>query len=274
MNSPIIGVSSWALHRELGSPPFYGAAQGGPISANGNARLSLLEMPAELAKRGIGMMEICHFHLPSCDAGYLRELRESIEKSGVQLHALLIDDGDLTNPETCHRDLEWITDWLPVAAQLGAKKARVIAGKSAGPGAVSTSATMLRLLSRFAQAQGVRINTENWFPLLNTPAAVLQLLTETEGRADLNLDFGNWSGAAKYDDLAAIAPYATSCHAKADFAEDGALVADDYARCLNLPYPPEFRGPFTLVAGGSGESDWQGIEATRDFILQHFAATA
>lgn len=268
MNNPQIAVSSWALHRTLGSPPFRGVEDG--LTDSPELRHALLKLPAQIAAHGIGAMELCHFHLPARDEAFLRQLRAALDHAGVKLHALLVDDGDLTSAETAHRDMEWIGDWLPVAERLGAQKVRVIAGKTNGENAVSTSAMLLRLLARYAAAHHLRLTTENWFPLLSSPVAVLRLLEETEGRVGLNLDFGNWSGESKYDDLAAIAPFAESCHAKADFAADGTLVADDYARCLNLPYPPEFRGPFTLVAGGPHD-DWQGIEATRDFILQHFA---
>ena len=266
MKNPIIAVSSWALHEELGKPSFYGATDEKiPLESHNNGELSLLEMPAALKKRGIRTMEICHFHLPSRDKDYLEALREKMDISGVTLHALLIDDGDLTNAETGPRDLEWIHDWLPVAARLGAQKARVIAGKTKGESCLKTSALMLRLLARYAEALRVQLTIENWFPLLETPESVQQLLNNTEGRVQLNLDFGNWSGPDKYENLAAIAPHATSCHAKADFDDAGNLDETDFARCLALPYSADFHGPFTLVAGG-----WSGIEKSRDFILQHF----
>ena len=263
MKDPIIAVSSWALHRTLGAPPFWGV--GGTPNDTPELRGALLALPAQIATRHIQVMELCHFHLPTLDGEFLSELRGALAESGVTLHALLVDDGDLTNPQTCQRDLQWIGDWLPVASALGAQKVRVIAGKTTGEKAISTSAMLLRLLSRYAAAEGLRLTTENWFPPLASPASVLALLDACEGAVGLNLDFGNWSGPTKYDDLATIAPRAESCHAKADFKDDGTLDADDYAQCLSLPYPADFRGPFTLVAG-----DWPGIEATRDFILSHF----
>lgn len=271
MKDPIIAVSSWALHRTLGSPPFRGVEDG--LTDTIELRHALLKLPSQIAAHGIHMMELCHFHLPSRDEAFLHQLRAALDHAGVKLHALLVDDGDLTSAKNGHRDLEWIFDWLPVAEQLGAQKVRVIGGKTTCDTAVSISAMMLRLLSRYASAHNLRLTTENWFPVLSSPAALRQLLEATEGRVGLNHDFGNWGGVTKYDDLAAIAPYAESCHAKADFAADGSLMADDYARCLALPYSPEFYGPFTIVAGGPHD-DWQGIETTRDFILQHFAGTS
>jgi sugar phosphate isomerase/epimerase len=154
---------------------------------------------------------------------------------------------------------------------LGAQKVRVIAGKTTEKDAVATSAMLLRLMSRYAESHNLRLSTENWYPVLSTPEAVLQVMRETEGRVGFNLDFGNWDGPSKYEDLAAIAPHAESCHAKANFVGT-AVDAGDYTRCLNLPYPDGFRGPFTIVAGGP-DNDWQGIEATRDFVIEHYSQT-
>ncbi|HEX9996928.1 MAG TPA: TIM barrel protein [Abditibacterium sp.] len=259
------GVSSWAVHDDLGAPPISGVESGAVISdfKNSNAAISLLELPAELAKRGFDCLQICQFHLPTRDAAYLDELRASIESSGLQLHALLADDGDLTHPENGARDENWIADWLPIAAKLGAKNVRVIAGKTKGEDALQRSAAALKRLAAQGESQGVSIITENWFDLLDSPAAVHELLGQTEGKIGFLLDFGNWNGEDKHEKLAQIAPLANSCHAKAEFLESGALDEADYARSLRLPYSPEFRGPFVLVNGGLN-----GIGKLRDFIGQ------
>lgn len=90
--SPLIGISSWAVHHALGAPRGFGVEAGNsvPSFAPQNARLSLLELPAELARQGFDSLQICHFHLPSRDAAYLAELRAAIADSGIELHALLV----------------------------------------------------------------------------------------------------------------------------------------------------------------------------------------
>ena len=94
----LVGVSSWALHSLLGSPPIYGPEAGNivPDSTRGRtatASLSLLELPAELARRGFDSLQICHFHLPTREPAYLAELRDSIAASGLPLGAVLVDAG-------------------------------------------------------------------------------------------------------------------------------------------------------------------------------------
>lgn len=269
-NSPTVAVSSWALHRALGAPPFWGVSQI-PIAVDKKGALPLLELPAELARRGFDTMELCHFHLPSRDAVYLGELKSALEISGVRLLSLLIDDGDITHPESSARDVEWTADWIPVARELGAQRMRVIAGKSTHDGALSQSASCLKKLAARAGQNGVRLTTENWFEVTNSPSSVLQLLDACEGEVGFNLDFGNWSGAQKYQDLAAIAPRAESCHAKAEYSASNEIEAEDYARCLQIMREANFDGAFTLVSGGAGENDWRGVELARDFITEFFA---
>ena len=263
--SPIIGVSSWALHAELGAPPIWGVEAGATIPHFdcAAARLSLLELPAILAARGFGCLQICHFHLPARDASYLDELRASIAESGLELHAFLADAGDITHPEHGARDAAWISGWIEVAARLGARHLRAIAGQTVADGALERSAQTLSKLAVDARASGVEIITENWFDLLSTPDAVTQLIARTNGEIGLLLDWSNWNGPAKYERLAAIAPLAQSCHVQLEFLAPNRVDEKDAVRCLELPYPRDFDGPLVLVNGGI-----QGIEVVRDALIK------
>jgi hypothetical protein len=266
--APTIGVSSWALHQELGEQPIYGVEWGErvPDHTPTSSKLSLLELPAALARQGFDTIQICHFHLPSRDAAYLARLKEAIQSSGLSLHALLVDEGDITHPENGERDEAWIRGWIPVAAQLGAQQIRVIAGKTNRAGAIEHSARVLKSLAADAAAQNVSILTENWFDVLSTPAAVHELLERCDGETKFLLDFSNWGGTGKYDDLAHIATFASSCHVQVTFFDANHIDEDDFTRCLQLPYPDTFNGPFVLVNGGL-----DGVGLLRDFIRAQYA---
>ena len=270
-----LSTSTWSLHRALGAPPIYGAAQGDdvPTFAPGSGALALTELPTRLAAMGIATLEICHFHLPSRDPNYLRELRAALEGANVELFTLLVDEGDLTRAETAARDLDWIASWLPIAEQLGAKCVRVIAGKSApSPQTLTRSRDALLSLAARAESRGLRLMTENWFDLLCNADAVLQLFGGLDERVGLCLDFGNWDGADKYAQLAQIAPLAQSCHARADWV--GAppqLDEDDFTRCLELTRAANFAGPYTLIPSGPFGDEWEALgrarDVARDFVV-------
>jgi sugar phosphate isomerase/epimerase len=136
-------VSSWSLHRTLGrfvsgDAPGNGSRFSQP--ARSSEGLALLDLPAELRKRGFDALQICHFHLPSRSESYMEELRAALTESGIELEMLLIDDGDLTNLEGGDLDEAWIGGWLDTATALGARRARVCAGRSSpSPGLIAES---------------------------------------------------------------------------------------------------------------------------------------
>jgi len=265
-----ISVSSWSLHRHLGRPQIYGVESGRtiPIESHNQGDFSLLELPERIASFGIHTLEICHFHLPSLDPGYLAELRQAIVAAGVELFSLLVDDGDVTHPERGEEDLAWIESWLDVGAALGSQCMRVIAGKQpARADTVKLSQQRLASLADKAEAHGVRLMTENWFPLLATPQTVVQLLESLDGRVGLCLDFGNWQGEEKYAGFRVIAPYAESCHAKGQFDENGRLQRDDYERCLDITRSADFAGPYTLIYDSRmPANEWDGLAAEREIV--------
>ena len=266
---PRLSVSTWSLHRQLGCPDFYGPEEGKqiPVATHGRGEISLLEVPARVAKFGINTLELCHFHIPSLDKGYLNELQGALEGANVELFSLLIDHGDITHPEYADRDLDWINEWIEIAGMLGATCARVIAGKAApSTQALEMSRNGLQQLAERAESNGVRLMTENWFSILSTPENVLTLLDRLDGEVGFCLDFGNWSGATKYTDLEAIAPRADSCHTKAHFPVPGEMDKDDYIRCLDLTRDAGFSGPHTLIYDGPGDDEWQGLNIEREVV--------
>ena len=265
-----LSVSTWSLHRALGSPAFYGPEQAGQSGSlpTGPAKMSLLELPAAIAAHGFRSLDLCHFHLPSLDAAYLTELRAELQRAGITLWTLLVDSGDITHAEQGARDLAWVQGWLPVAGALGAKTVRVIAGKSdPDTASLQTSLKGMKQLARIAKQHGVQLTIENWFALLGKPAQVFWMLEQMNGQLQLKLDFGNWSGPTKYDDLAQIAPFAESCHTKAHFNSRYEIARDDFVRCLEITKAAKFDGPHTLIYDdAAGVDEWQGLKIEADIV--------
>lgn len=273
-NQKRLSVSTWSLHHQLGAPPIYGPSAEFPSFDP----TPLLKLPAQLAAFGIHTLEICHFHLPSREDEFLAQLRAELEKHHIELWALLIDDGDiddgdLNSPEHATRDQNWIESWLPIAAKLGAKNARIIAGKGKPtPENLAQSITALTSLANTADSLGLQLLTENWFDLTGTPAATIHLLEAMQGRLGLCLDFGNWGGPSrpeKYAELAQIALYARSCHTKA-FFQNGEINREDYEKVLDITREADFNGPYTLIYDSGGD-EWRGLEAEREVVEPYLA---
>ena len=237
--APSYAISTWSLNRTLRT-------------------VELIDVPADLRRRGFEAVQFCHFDLPSRDAGYLSELRSSLDEAGIALDALLIDDGDLTDPREADKQQAWISSWLDAAVELGADKARVIAGKST-PTAERLATSGRRLARLAADHPEVRIVTENWLALVPTAADVRALLDPTDRRVGLLIDLGNWTGEDRYDELAAIADLAETCHAKCHADADG-LDTDDFRRSLSVLKDAGYDGPLALVYDGPDDDEWGHLE--------------
>lgn len=267
-----LSVSSWSLHRTLGRPTFYGPGEVLPADSHGRG-LHLLELPAALRRAEIATLEICHFHLPSTEGGYLAELRASLEESGIELFSLLVDAGDIVHPDRGGEELRWVASWVDTAAALGSRCVRAIAGKQeANPQTLAASAAGLGELARQAGDAGVRLMTENWFALTEVAGDLRQLLERLEGEVGLCLDFGNWKGGDKYERLGAVADLAESCHAKPQFDEIGLPQRADFVRCLDLLRGVSFAGPYTLIYDGPLDDEWDGIGLESALVAPYIEA--
>ena len=250
-----IAISTWALHRR--------------ISVDG---LPLIELPAEVAAHGYDAIELCHFHLPETSDEYLGALRKALQESGVRLQSLLIDDGDVSDEDKSAESESWISDQVKIAARLGAERARVIAGKQPySQEAFDRAQQALTRLANQAESSGVRLTTENWYPLLSTPEAVLAMLDALQGKLGLCGDFGNWPTPLKYETLPHILHRAETMHAKCEFLEGVAVDRDDYDRCLSIAKDANFGGTYVFVNGGPNTGtvaeEWNAVDATRDALL-------
>ena len=264
-----VSVSTWALHPLIGTcaPGRPGNPDASMMSSQ-TGTLDLLDVPAALAAQGYKTMELCHFHVPSRAPEYLAQFKAAREAAGVELWSVLIDDGDINDPENGDRDRNWALGWIDDAHALGSRCVRVIGGKQpATPENLRRSHDQLKKLAVDAYLREIRVLTENWFATLSTPANVEEVFDGLSGAVGLTLDFGNWGGANKYSDLAAIAEHAEGCHAKCDYA-DGKPNADDFRRCLDLTREADFSGPYTLVYGEPGRV-WETLDEQRRLVTPY-----
>lgn len=271
-------VSSWSLHRTLGSfravdPVAVPRVASSPVG--GTPGLALLDLPAELQRRGYDTVQLCHFHLPTRSPGYLAELRSALAEASVTLDAVLVDDADLVDPHDAATHLGWVSGWLDDAVALGARRARVIAGRSTPtPDLLAASA---RQLSRLAQDHPeIRVVTENWLELLPDAASVQTLFEHLDAEVGLLVDLGNWTGPGKYAELAAVAGLAETCHAKChdvdvDVTSEGPVPDDDdYRRSLQVLLDAGFDGPLALVYDGPRD-EWTALERQHAVTGEVFA---
>ncbi|MBT5872150.1 MAG: sugar phosphate isomerase/epimerase [Candidatus Latescibacteria bacterium] len=274
---PRPALSTWSIHHALG--PIYSPADdnSGRLTADrdDSGALTLLEVPERMARLGILDLEICHFHFPSITPEYVSELRGKLLASGVRLFSILVDSGDITHPDERKREdqLDWIRSWIDIASDCGASHARVIAGEAEigntqsldNHPAIEMSATNLSMLAQYGKDHGVQIITENFRTLTQRPAPLLEILKRCEGTVGLCADFGNYPRTSRLEDLNAILPYATSCHAKPDYLNNGTMDRTEFDRNLVAARATGFDGPYSLIFEGEGD-EWAGVETIRDAV--------
>ena len=273
-----ISVSSWTLHRALGSVWLDDFSTEKQTPANGEAAISLLELPKLVAQHGINTLEICHFHFPSRDDGFLAELASEATGAGVELYSVLIDDGDITasDPQEQEVQLAWIRSWIDTASTLGASAARVVAGEDSVPDSqkvladnpsIRMSAKQLQSLYAYGQDKGVKIFTENFRPLSLKADHLIAILELCDGQITICADFGNFKGPDRYQEFAKIAPWATSAHAKAQYQEDGTIIPDDLAGGIRVLKKSGFAGPLSLIFDQpmvSESTEWDYLDSMKE----------
>jgi sugar phosphate isomerase/epimerase len=234
--------------------------------------ISLLELPAVLAKKGFRSLEVCHFHFPDTSEAYLQELKHSFMEAGLRFYTLLIEYGDISSSDDLRRqsDIEWIKGWIDIAARAGAERVRVIAGDAEPMDQVALmrSVDAFRELSSYAAAQRVRVVTENFHSLTSTADNCLALLEECGELLGLTSDYGNFKGTEKYGELVKTIPYSESIHAKALTNADGYPDEAEFIRCMEIAKQAGYEGPITLVYDGSGDM-WEGIERIRRLVTPY-----
>ena len=267
-----LSISSWSLHRTLGS--VFHKLDG---STTENGDISLLELPAKIAECGIKTLEICHFHFPQVDDDYIDSLRTSLDEAGVELFSILIDEGDITHPdpEQRQKEMEQIRFWIEIASKCGASHARVIAGctdiqtdDAPQHEAIQLSAKNLASLAQFGKKLGVKVTTENFRQIGKRADHLLAILDLCQEDIGLCADFGNFKGDDKYTELAAILPRATSVHAKAEWPVAGEMLRDEFTRCMNLATQAGFDCPYSLIFDSDG-SEWDSLAEIQEVVTSY-----
>lgn len=273
---PTLAVSSWSLHDTLG-PTYPGLAlvdgPRTPDSRYGETGVSLLDLPAALAAHGLRQLEVCHFHFPRTNAAYLVELRARLDEAGVVLTTVLVDEGDITSadPVARTRDLALIAAWIDVAATVGARRVRVVAGEAAPgeEGAIERSVAGLAALVEHGRSRGVAVITENWRRLGDDPDSLLAILGGLDGQVGLCADFGNIPAPQRAATLRQLLPRADTIHAKGDYLPGGALDEADFGGSLDLARGAGFSGEYVLIFSNGGD-EWGGLarlaEAVKPYL--------
>ncbi|WP_127530626.1 sugar phosphate isomerase/epimerase family protein [Paenibacillus kobensis] len=270
-----LSISSWSVNRLLGLSKWTvwdeAASRQAVHVEDGEASVTLLELPRVAAERGFRYLELCHFHFPTVDESYLAQLREEFESAGISFHTLLIDYGDISSPDPVRRssDEAFIQGWIDVAARVGASAVRVVAGEQqeGDAEAIARSAASLQRLHRYGQENGgVKVVTENFRELTATLASWKSVMEAAGSRIQTVVDFGNMIPEETAAAIAFGAPNAHTIHAKPVYLEDGSIDEQELRRNMSIALEHGCEAPVSVIFDHEGDV-WEGIERIAKIIV-------
>ncbi len=275
----LLSVSTWALNQHLG--PLHWtkwdpqAHRPVTVAEDRPRTLPLTALPARLAGMGLQACELGHFHLPALEDikdEHVTEIRSAFHRSEIVLWSLLVDYGDLSaaDPRRRDADRQYISEWVKMAARLGARHVRVVAGEGSpyDAAAIDRCVSALEELADLGRGLGIGILTENFRRLASTPEVCVQICTRLLDRVHLTADFGNFPKATRSAALAHILPFARSVHAKPDLNGEGDIDNAAFDTLLGVAAGAGFDGAYTVVYEGPADQ-WDGVERTAERIRRH-----
>lgn len=228
--------------------------------------MDLREFAASVKKEfGVPGVEPLSAHFPSTDAAYLHSFREAIEKAGVHVVNIPVDnefsyyDAD---PAVRQKAVDNGKHWVDVAVTLGAPSLRtsIAQAQNAKPDA-SVVAAQLRQLVAYSSAKGIVINLEN-DNLVSEDAFFLVKVIEQVKSPWLHAlpDFCNSmnSGNAEfnYKAVGALFPLAYNiCHVKdSEAGDEGKVVRVDLKKTFGILKSSGYKGYCSMEWEGAGDS--------------------
>lgn len=271
-----LSISSWSLHRCLGPLRWTVWDETARTQAirlqEQPSLLELTELPAAANAHGLAYLELCHFHFPSLDEAYLKELRQAFAEARVVFHTLLVDYGDIASPDPYRResDLKYLAEWIDAASRAGASAVRIVAGEQPGSdaAAVARSVQALRELRRHARGKGIEVVTENFRELTaHSVQAWSEVMDGVGSGFRTVVDFGNLSADEQLSGVRYGAPLAHSFHAKPPYSEGGELLAEPFLAQLSIAEQLGGETPVSIIFDRDGDM-WEGIERIKNVMLQ------
>ena len=236
--------------------------------------MDLREFAAGVKKEfGVPGVEPLNSHFPSTDASYLHRFREAIEKAGVHVVNIPVDNTASyydANPALRQQAIENGKKWVDVAVTIGSPSIRTsIAQADNAKPSVDVVAASLRQVVDYAAGKNIVVNLEN-DNLVSEDAFFLVKVLEKVNHPYLHAlpDFCNsmQSGNDKFNYDAVAAMFARAyniCHVKdSEVGEGGKVFRVDLKKTFDILKASHYRGYCSMEWEGAGSS----YEGTRFLI--------
>lgn len=227
--------------------------------------MDLREFAAQVKETfGVPGVEPLSAHFPSTDAAYLHSFREAIEKAGVHVVNIPVDNQHSYYDADAAVRKQAVANgktWVDVAVILGSPSVRtsIAEAKNAKP-SVDVAADEIRQLTEYAAAKNVVVNLEN-DNLVSEDAFFVVKVIEKVNNPYLHAlpDFCNsmQSGNEKFNYEAVTAMFGRAyniCHVKDSEADEaGKIYRVDLKKSFQILQASGYRGYCSMEWEGGGE---------------------
>jgi sugar phosphate isomerase/epimerase len=276
-----LSLAQWSLHRTFnddGVDPFRFA-----------------EISKEMGFEGVEYVN--HIYAKEIESLGFNKVIDSLntlsKKHNMTNVLIMVDgEGDLASPDEAERDkaVENHKKWIDAARKLGAHSIRVNTfGTNEAEEWLPAVVDGLKKLSAYAATKGINVLCENhgW---MSSDAPLLMEAIDMVNMENCGTlpDFGNWcvkrkDGSTwgecieeypnKYEGIKMMLTEAEAVSAKSyDFDDDGNETTLDYPRIIQLVEDSGYRGFIGVEYEGDRLSEKEGIQATKELLLESIKA--
>lgn len=241
-------------------------------------KLDMLTIPAFYKEQGIPGISYNDMFFKTVDDSFIDEVKAAVKKAGRIVTCYVIE-GNLATADEAKRAAQVTADKqkMRAAARLGAPVVRINVGSTGGENADDTLgvARVVKIFNEdlvpLAKELNIKISIENHGGVSKTSANIVKIIQATDpNRVGALVDFGNFPVEKKYDEVAAVAPYALVTHVKVNvFDENGEAQEYDFPRVLGLMKKNRYKGPISIEYEGKGDPV-EGVQKTKALILKYW----
>jgi len=236
-------------------------------------KLDMLTVPAFYKEQGIPGISYNDMFFKTVDDAFIDEVKAAVKKAGRVVTCYVIE-GNLATADESRRAAQVEADKKKMRA---APVVRINVGATGSESTDSTEGVdrVFKIFNEelvpLAKELNIRISMENHGGVSKTAANIVKIIQATDPKwVGALVDFGNFPSEHKYEEVAAVAPYAFVTHVKVNvFDEKGEAKEYDFPRVLGMLKKNHYKGPISIEYEGKGDPI-EGVQKTKALILKYW----
>jgi sugar phosphate isomerase/epimerase len=241
-------------------------------------KLDMVSVPAFYKEQGIKGISYNDMFFKDPDDAFLDKVKAAV-KAANRVVTCYVIEGNLAMADEAKRKAQIEADKkkLRIAHHLGAPVVRINVGATGRQENADDTLGVERVIAAFkellplARELKVRISIENHGGVSRTAANIVKIIKATDPKWVGSLvDFGNFPADIRYDEIAAVVPYAFVTHVKiGEFDQNGEAKDYDFPRVLQILKKNRYKGSISIEYEGKGDPI-EGVRKSRALILKYW----